>query len=104
MPKNETGPVVQFQERLCTHGQAQRLRIRLSPFMSNVFMAGPDLVRWELTSCGDQGPYRLIVRHAHGSIVEYFESPTAALIREAELEDLLVAARGGRPLAHGAIV
>jgi len=75
------------------------------PLMSNVFMAGPDLVRWELTSCGgDQGPYRLIVRHAHGSIVEYFESPTAALVREAELEDLLVAARGGRPRAHGAIV
>jgi hypothetical protein len=35
--------------------------------------------------------------------VEYFETPTAALVREAELEDLLVAARSGRPLAHGAI-
>ena len=70
--------------------------------MSNVFMAGPDLVRWELTACGNDGPYRLIIRHAHGSIVEYFETPTAALVREAELEELLIVARGGRPLVAGA--
>jgi hypothetical protein len=72
--------------------------------MANVFMAGPDLVRWELTSCGDDGPYRLVVHHAHGSIVEYFQTPIAALVREAELEKLLVAARSGRPLADGAMV
>ena len=72
--------------------------------MSNVFMAGSDLVRWELTSCGHKGPYRLVVRHAHGSIVEYFESATAALLREAALEALLVAARGGQPMPEGTVV
>jgi hypothetical protein len=69
--------------------------------MSNVFMAGPELVRWDLTSCGDSGPYRLVMRHAHGSIVEYFQTPTDALLREAQLEELLIAARSGRPIAFG---
>jgi hypothetical protein len=69
--------------------------------MSNVFMAGPELVRWDLTSCGDNGPYRLVMRHAHGSIVEYFQTPTDALLREAQLEELLIAARSGRPMAIG---
>lgn len=62
--------------------------------MSNFFMAGPDLVRWEVTTLGANGPYRLTVCHAQGSIVEYFRAMTAALRREAELEDLLTAARG----------
>jgi len=65
--------------------------------MSNIFMAGPDLVRWELTSLGARGPYQLTMRHAHGSIVEYFRSMSAALAREAELEGLLTAARGAGP-------
>ena len=65
--------------------------------MSNIFMAGPDLVRWELSSLGTHGPYQLTMRHAHGSIVEYFRSVSAALEREAELEDLLIAARGAGP-------
>jgi hypothetical protein len=67
-------------------------------------MAGAELVRWELTACGDEGPYRLTIRHANGSIVEYFHSTTAALLREAELEELLIAARAGRPLHAGAMV
>jgi hypothetical protein len=72
--------------------------------MSNVFMAGPELVRWDLTACGDNGPYRLVIRHAHGSIVEYFQTTADALDREAELEELLIAARGGRPFRAGAAV
>jgi hypothetical protein len=62
--------------------------------MLNFFRAGPDLVRWELVALGKDGPYRLIVRHAHGVIIEYFETTVAALQREAELEHLLTAARG----------
>ena len=34
------------------------------------------------------------VRHAQGVIVEYFQTSAAALRREQELEDLLIAARG----------
>lgn len=67
--------------------------------MSNFFMAGSDLVRWELTSLGADGPYRLTMHHARGAIVEYFQTTTAALAREAELEDLLIAARGAKPMA-----
>jgi hypothetical protein len=58
------------------------------------FMAGPELVRWELTAVDSDGPYRLTVRHAHGVIVEYFNTSAAALLRQQELEDLLIAARG----------
>ena len=64
--------------------------------MLSFFMAGPDLVRWELT--GHTRPYRLTIYHAHGSIVEYFDDVTAALLRQGQLEELLIAARsGGRP-------
>jgi hypothetical protein len=60
----------------------------------NFFMAGPEMVRWELTAVESNGPFRLVVHHAHGVIVEYFETSAAALMREQELEDLLIAARG----------
>lgn len=65
--------------------------------MSNFFMAGSDLVRWELTSLGADGPYRLSMHHPRGSIVEYFSDLMTALAREVELEDLLMAARGATP-------
>jgi hypothetical protein len=57
--------------------------------MLNVFMAGQALVRWEVTSFGPKGPYRLAVYHQTGAIVEYFPSVPAALTRERELQDLL---------------
>jgi hypothetical protein len=59
----------------------------------NFFMAGPEMVRWELTVESD-GPFRLTVRHAQGVIVEYFNTSAAALVRQQEIEDLLIAARG----------
>jgi PleD family two-component response regulator len=61
----------------------------------NFFMAGPDLVRWDLTALGPQGqpPFRLVVRHAKGTITEHFDTVTTALTRQGELEALLVAAR-----------
>ena len=62
--------------------------------MSNIFMAGPDLVWWELTSLSEDGPYRLTMHHPHGSIVEYFGAMSAGLTRQVELERLLTAARG----------
>lgn len=57
--------------------------------MLNVFAAGQDLVRWEVTAVGPDGPYRLAVYHPGGAIVEYFRSVPAALVRERELEMLL---------------
>ena len=83
-------------------GQARHLPSS-STLMSNVFMAGQELVRWDVTACGEQGPYRLVIRHAHGTIVEYFHTATDAIDRESELEELLIAARGGRPSRFGAV-
>jgi hypothetical protein len=68
--------------------------------MANCFMAGSDLVRWELISLGSDGPYRLSMHHGAGSIVEYFENVTDALLREGQLEALLIAARTGAHLAE----
>jgi hypothetical protein len=61
--------------------------------MANCFRAGPDLVHWDLTALGNEGPYRLSVHHPHGSIVEYFGEVSEALVREGQLEALLIAAR-----------
>jgi hypothetical protein len=55
----------------------------------NMFVAGAELVRWELIAVTREGPYRLTMHHAHGSIVEYFRDIAAAMTREAELEALL---------------
>ena len=62
--------------------------------MGNCFMAGAEMVRWDLTAVASNGPFRLTLHHSQGTIVEYFEEPAAALVRERELEGLLIAARG----------
>jgi hypothetical protein len=61
----------------------------------SVFMAGPDRVRWELRALGPHGngPFRLVINHSNGAIIEYFTDVTRALLRESELEALLLAAR-----------
>ena len=56
-------------------------------------MAGPDFVHWQLTAVEQAGPFRLTIHHAQGTIVEYFTNTAAALLREQEIEQLLVAAR-----------
>jgi hypothetical protein len=68
--------------------------------MVNVFSAGQELVRWEVTAISDEGPYRLSVTHAGGAIVEYFQNVAAALKRERELEVLFTGSRATyEPLA-----
>ncbi len=68
--------------------------------MPNFFLAGRELIQWDLEVLEANGPYRLTVRHGQGSIVEYFKDTEAALLRERELEHLLIAARGaGSPSA-----
>lgn len=62
--------------------------------MPNFFLAGRELVQWDLEVLEANGPYRLTMRHGQGAIVEYFKNTQAALARERELEHLLIAARG----------
>lgn len=61
----------------------------------SAFMAGSELVRWHLVAMRPEGPYRLTLQHGRGSIVEYFTTTEAALRREQELEQLLIAAHAG---------
>jgi CheY-like chemotaxis protein len=65
----------------------------------NFFMAGPDLVTWDLTALGGrgEGPFQLVIQHATGRITEHFESVTTALLRQAQLEAMLVTARAASP-------
>ncbi len=69
--------------------------------MVSFFNLGPYVnVRIELTAVTPTGPYRLEVDHPSKTLVEYFETPLAALVRHAEIESAL----SGQPstLAHAA--
>lgn len=58
--------------------------------MFNFFMLGQERVRWEITAVGPSGPYRLSINLGPaGTVVEYFDDPTAALLREADIETVL---------------
>ena len=78
------------------HNWATRSGIGLAgrSAMGNCFMAGAEMVRWDLTAVASNGPFRLTLHHSQGTIVEYFQKTAAALLREQELEGLLIAARG----------
>jgi hypothetical protein len=60
--------------------------------LMNYFKAGPNVGCWDLLAVGRAGKYQLVVHHALGAIVEYFTDVTAAVLREGELEDLLMEA------------
>jgi hypothetical protein len=76
--------------------------LAIGGFVLSFFMAGPDLVRWNLVAVESNGPYQLTLHHAHGVIVESFRTLAAALLRQQELEDLLIAARGHAETGRGA--
>ena len=71
--------------------------------MSNFFMLGAERVRWEITAVGPSGPYRLAIDLGPaGTVVEYFDDPTAALLREADIEAVLTQTHTGSPFSYGA--
>src|SRR3954471_18644462 len=58
--------------------------------MVSFFNLGPYAnIRVELTAVTPTGPYRLEVDHPAKTLVEYFETPFAALVRHAEIESAL---------------
>jgi hypothetical protein len=60
--------------------------------MVSFFSLGPySNVRVELTAVTPTGPYRLEVDHPARTVVEYFETPFAALTRHAEIQSALSA-------------
>jgi len=46
-------------------------------------------VRVELLPLSPSGPYRLTIEHPAKTLVEYFDSPFAAMTRQAEIERVL---------------
>jgi hypothetical protein len=63
--------------------------------MLTLFMADPDAVRLTIADVGRRGcgPYKLLIEHADGELIEYFADLNAALLREGEIEDLVTTAR-----------
>jgi hypothetical protein len=58
--------------------------------MVSYFALGPHAnVRVELEALSPTGPYRLEVDHPAKKVVEYFDTPFAALVRHAEIESAL---------------
>jgi hypothetical protein len=58
--------------------------------MVSFFNLGPYAsVRVELLAVTPLGPYRLEIDHPAKKIVEYFDTPFAALVRHAEIESAL---------------
>ena len=43
-------------------------------------------MRLELLALTPTGPYRLTIEHPSKRLIEYFDTPTAALVRQAEIE------------------
>ena len=67
--------------------------------MVNFCQPGGDLVSpSEIVTLGQDGPFRLTIRHSRGVIVEYFPTISAALHRQGALEDMLSAVA-----FHGAV-
>src|SRR5215831_19902267 len=70
-----------YSDKACSGRQAPTVRpLRLGRRM-NMFVAGRDLIRWEVTAVNPEGPYKLVMHHARGAIVEYFRNMDAALRR-----------------------
>src|SRR3954464_12312715 len=63
--------------------------------MLTLFIADPDAVRLAISDVGRRGcgPYKLLIEHADGELIEYFADLNAALLREGEIEDLVTTAR-----------
>ena len=58
--------------------------------MTSFFNIGPTAsVTVELTALTPTGPYRLEVNHPAKRLIEYFDTPLAALQRHAEIESAL---------------
>jgi hypothetical protein len=77
-------------EPLCAHLRGTAFDLLM--VVRSLLMARPDLVRVELTALGPHGtgPFKLVVHHAMGTIVEYFGDVTHALLRQGALEEVLI--------------
>jgi hypothetical protein len=75
----------------------QVLNLRAFLAMVGFFRMGCEVVRWELTAMRPDGPYRLAIQFSAQPVVELFEETSMALLRIAEIENLLTMPPVGRP-------
>ena len=87
-------PPINFRATACNYARAYRLPLQVGRTMETLISLGPELIRTDITALGARGPYRLTISHSRGIIVEYFHTAKAALARAAEIEELLLSARG----------
>jgi hypothetical protein len=59
------------------------------PMVSFINLGPYSFVRVELLPLSPNGPYRLTVEHPAKTLVEYFDTPFAAMTRHAEIERVL---------------
>ena len=71
-------------------GPEQALALLKYGGMTSFINLGPySYVRVELLRLAPTGPYRLTIEHPAKTVVEYFDSPFAAMNRTAEIERVL---------------
>jgi hypothetical protein len=49
--------------------------------MLHLFYAAPEQVRWEFTPAENGGSHQIAIHHAHGTVVESFETRELAIRR-----------------------
>jgi hypothetical protein len=58
--------------------------------LGNVERGAQYLVRWELEATTASGPYTLTTCFPNGRLVQIFDRASAALVRQAEIQEMLV--------------
>ena len=58
--------------------------------LSDVELSARDLVRWKLEATTSSGPYTLTTCFPNGRLVQIFDRASAALVRQAEIQEMLV--------------
>jgi hypothetical protein len=60
------------------------------------------LVRWEIQAATESGPYKLSTCFPAGRLVQFFGTATAALVRQSEIEEMLLVHAQRHFLSHRA--
>ena len=65
--------------------------------MESFFQVGPDIVQWSLRAITPAGPYRLEIQFPGVPMIETYTALTGALLRIAEMEEVLAPTPEGLP-------
>jgi hypothetical protein len=93
--KTKRVPLVQRRRRLTRHdgliaGLPYDLAMLEPLALTDVASSSPLLVRWEIEATTSSGPYTLSTCFPSGRLVQIFDRASAALARQAEIQEMLV--------------